>query len=519
MDKFKMINYRIRIILLVVFSVFFVSYITYSATATLKNDKIQTALEQHIHDLQTHYEILLYHQNITAETVYSATLEMPRFIEIYSQIHSSTKEKQSILRKELQKLLTNIYKRIQRKGVLQYHFILPNNVSFLRMHKVDKFGDDLSSVRRDFKFVNETKSRMRGYIQGRTAHGFRNVFPIFDHDGKHLGAMEVSFSSDEFIKYLTYVSKIHTHFLVDKKILKSSTLLKTDSILVYENSDEHKDFMVSMSNEHSAIHCLSSSKIMLEDFREDINKGIEKGDKFSILLNNDTRAQAVSFLPIKGLDGDKTLAWFVSYVNDTLIYATSQNSQIVRMFLFILYAFIGYLSYKNIMAQRERILRMKKRADIDSLTGIYNRNKFDRVFRYELIRNERYKRELSLAIIDIDHFKIFNDTYGHLIGDEVLIMLVRSLEKHIRDTDIFARWGGEEFVILFPETNSETAREICEKLRVQIELLQHPKAGGINASFGVSSYKKRDTQERMFKRCDDALYEAKESGRNRVVVR
>ena len=122
-------------------------------------------------------------------------------------------------------------------------------------------------------------------------------------------------------------------------------------------------------------------------------------------------------------------------------------------------------------------------------------------------------------MFDIDHFKDFNDTYGHLIGDEVLIMLAENIDKHVRNTDTFARWGGEEFVILFPETTTEEAKIVCEKLRISIEHLSHKTAGGITASFGITQYIENDTIKTMFKRCDDALYEAKENGRNMVCVK
>jgi len=98
-------------------------------------------------------------------------------------------------------------------------------------------------------------------------------------------------------------------------------------------------------------------------------------------------------------------------------------------------------------------------------------------------------------------------------------MLAKHLNYSVRSTDIFARWGGEEFVILFPETTKGEAKIICEKIRLSVEILTHPTAGAITVSFGVAQYEKNDTIESMFKRCDEALYEAKETGRNKVCVK
>lgn len=161
---------------------------------------------------------------------------------------------------------------------------------------------------------------------------------------------------------------------------------------------------------------------------------------------------------------------------------------------------------------------IEKKAYQDGLTKIYNRNKFDELFDIELSRVQRYKHPLSLAIIDIDHFKKVNDTFGHLIGDEILIMLADNLQKKLRKTDIFARWGGEEFVILFTETQLNDAINCSNILRELIQELEHEIAGKITVSLGVTEYIQGDTAEILFKRCDDALFKAKENGRNRVEV-
>jgi diguanylate cyclase (GGDEF)-like protein len=118
--------------------------------------------------------------------------------------------------------------------------------------------------------------------------------------------------------------------------------------------------------------------------------------------------------------------------------------------------------------------------------------------------------------LDIDYFKSFNDTYGHLIGDEVLILLAQHINTIVRDTDTFARWGGEEFVILLPNTSLENSINLLNKIRESISQIEHKIAGSITASFGVTSYQDGDDIESLFKRCDDALYDAKESGRNKV---
>jgi diguanylate cyclase (GGDEF)-like protein len=120
-------------------------------------------------------------------------------------------------------------------------------------------------------------------------------------------------------------------------------------------------------------------------------------------------------------------------------------------------------------------------------------------------------------MFDIDHFKQVNDNYGHDIGDKVLIKITNEVSKTIRETDIFARWGGEEFMILTPDTNLESAIGLAERTRRNIEMEEINKVGQITCSFGVTCFKKGDTFNSFVKRADNALYQDKESGRNKVI--
>ena len=160
--------------------------------------------------------------------------------------------------------------------------------------------------------------------------------------------------------------------------------------------------------------------------------------------------------------------------------------------------------------------KLTSKAYIDNLTGAFNRYKFEETFEYEMQRFKRFKHTFCIAMIDIDHFKKFNDTFGHLVGDEVLIMLANESKKELRNIDVFARWGGEEFLILFAETSLKNSVKVANKLRETIAALEHKVAGHITASFGVSQIRDNDTLDDILKRCDDALYKAKENGRNCV---
>jgi diguanylate cyclase (GGDEF)-like protein len=159
---------------------------------------------------------------------------------------------------------------------------------------------------------------------------------------------------------------------------------------------------------------------------------------------------------------------------------------------------------------------LRFQATTDALTGLSNRLKFNQALAAEMSRSIRYETPLSLVLYDVDNFKVVNDTYGHQIGDKVLVQLSRFVPSLLRNTDLLARWGGEEFVILFPGSDGEMAYQTAEKLRNAIEQVTFYEIGMLTCSFGVAQYVYGDTAETFISRADDALYRAKINGRNQV---
>ncbi|MEA3512603.1 MAG: diguanylate cyclase [Campylobacterota bacterium] len=155
----------------------------------------------------------------------------------------------------------------------------------------------------------------------------------------------------------------------------------------------------------------------------------------------------------------------------------------------------------------------------DALTGIYNRSYYFEKIANEIEQSRRYKTTFCIILFDIDFFKKFNDNYGHLKGDEVLVKLSQTIQTNTRVSDTFARWGGEEFIILLEKTTLEKAELIAEHFRKLIENMHIKDIPQVTSSFGVTQYQDGDTDNCILKRADDALYEAKEAGRNCVVVK
>lgn len=166
----------------------------------------------------------------------------------------------------------------------------------------------------------------------------------------------------------------------------------------------------------------------------------------------------------------------------------------------------------------ELVDKLNRKASTDALTEALNRHGFAEVAEGELVRAQRYHRSLSMIVFDLDHFKAINDRHGHAVGDLVLQVVARLVRDNLRLADVFARWGGEEFVILAPETSGEEAERLAEKLRLLFREHRSASVPRFTASFGVAAWAPEEDLKGLFARADRALYGAKKGGRDRVVL-
>jgi diguanylate cyclase (GGDEF)-like protein/PAS domain S-box-containing protein len=175
-----------------------------------------------------------------------------------------------------------------------------------------------------------------------------------------------------------------------------------------------------------------------------------------------------------------------------------------------------YAIARDIQERKEMEQKLLLLSQTDSMLKIFNRGKLLSELNSEIKKFKRYNTNLSIIMFDIDHFKGINDTFGHDAGDNVLKKLAEIVKKEIRDTDIFARWGGEEFIILLPNTPVNGGAEFAERLRKKIEDTDFTNPETVTVSLGVTAFKTSDTEDSFLKRVDDGLYLAKKNGRNRV---
>ncbi len=193
------------------------------------------------------------------------------------------------------------------------------------------------------------------------------------------------------------------------------------------------------------------------------------------------------------------------------------NYQKYLKYLVVLLVVVGLIVYRNFMLKKYNS-KLEKLSITDRLTGAFNRNHLETVMNIELQRVARHGQDLSLIMVDIDHFKSINDNFGHLIGDKVLVKVVDVLKEGLRDTDTLGRWGGEEFMIICSASSQESAKNVAERLckSIEAQMFSHKKT--VTASFGIATFREGDDENAIINRADKALYQAKENGRNQVVV-
>jgi diguanylate cyclase (GGDEF)-like protein len=169
-----------------------------------------------------------------------------------------------------------------------------------------------------------------------------------------------------------------------------------------------------------------------------------------------------------------------------------------------------------------KIMRLENELQIlastDSLTKVYNRAKYDEIMEREIERAKRHNRFLSIVMFDIDVFKRINDTYGHLSGDRVLKTIVSLIKEEVRKIDYLIRWGGDEFILILPETNLEGTKGLAERIRNSIANHKFDNMEGVTVSLGITHFRKGDSEGTLMKRADEALYKAKMNGGNRVEI-
>ncbi|MDQ6992200.1 MAG: sensor domain-containing diguanylate cyclase [Mariprofundus sp.] len=308
---------------------------------------------------------------------------------------------------------------------------------------------------------------------------------VLDYDGKYLGAIGVGLNFNTLNKVIDRYKKDfgrHIYF-VDEA---GKVMLRSHGAGIIAD------------NIHSALGISAvAEKILSSD-----NGFFEYERDNEIILMNSRKIPALKWYVII----EQTESNALKDIQKTLI------TNLVIGFIVIVITLL-IIAYTVNIFQR----RLENMAVTDKLTGIGNRNYFDSAFRQALRFRKRDHKPLSLMIIDADHFKRINDTFGHLEGDRVLKELSHLMRKELRETDIVCRWGGEEFLILAYNCTLDSAFILAEKIRSSVEkaaLIEYEDHSSVTISIGIAEMTDNDAEDSLIKRADDAVYAAKKEGRN-----
>lgn len=272
------------------------------------------------------------------------------------------------------------------------------------------------------------------------------------------------------------------HAIVNKHVISA----KLDS----------KGLFVHTSDALRSLLCYEHATLRQHTFAYLFHKDVEPELLLKILMKATTQGEAQEVLKVVGADG--SIYWF------KCTFADDDKG-------------VGKQSYTVVCEDISDEKKIEKLAVTDNLTKLYNRRKCDDVIAQQIELFRRYGTIFSVIILDIDHFKQVNDTFGHHAGDRVLQNIAGVLQKNTRTTDVVCRWGGEEFVIICPNMKNQGAFSLAENLKELISAVKDSTVGHVTASFGVSDVGQGDTTVvEIVKRADEALYNAKASGRNTV---
>ena len=436
-----------------------------------------------------------------ASKIYSNTFK--NFIQKYELIAKSILADQEIIeafehddRKALLALTAPIYKKMTDENpfVQIMHFHTKDTRSYLRLHKPEKFGDDLSTIRHMINKVNSLKTKQVGIEVGRYGIHYRIALPVFNDSKEYLGVFEIGINMNYILDMFSKDYNFDTILLFKKDIFQ----------IMFKNYKELK----------------------YQDYSDDYYAIKHEVDDKYHTISNDTAVFTVTTL--KNVSGDEIgeikFVKNLKYYTDKIVLIRSISISIAVL-LFSISAYLIYRifnNYMNIINDYQSKLEIKnysltKLSNTDHLTQIHNRHSIETILDRELKKVKRHKTELSLVILDIDDFKKVNDTYGHNVGDEVLKSIAKVVFSSIRETDYFGRWGGEEFIIVSPETSLNNALVMCEKIRSNIYSFDFKEVGRVSCSLGLASYSNDENEHTLIHNADTALYQAKNSGKNKVV--
>ena len=335
---------------LIFFFLLFLYAAVYVVTTNDRDEQIKIALERQIENLHNNYKVSTNRFQILSDNFYNNVLSQEEVTELlYRANHAKTEMQRAAIREKLYTKMEPYFTQFRKVGLNILLFSFENNRTFLRVHKPEKFNDDLSAVRYSFRYVNDTKKGVRGFEQGKISHAFRNIFPLY-HAQEYVGSVDFAFSSEVLQENMTDIHGLDTHFIVDKTIFDAK-VWKRQNRVKYIKSIEHKDFLFSLTPSQSD-NAFSPDKLRLnKSLKEEIYQNVKHHGEFALYKHNMDRVQIIAFLPIKNIKDNKTVAYLVSYADSYFLEKMLQKHMWTNM-MFIFGLLILYVVIVNNIKQR-----------------------------------------------------------------------------------------------------------------------------------------------------------------------
>jgi len=409
-------------------------------------------------------------------------------------------------------LLHQGYQRLVKIGVADIHFYLKNDKSFLRMSHPLQSLDEMLILKSSIIRTNMRDPLQEGFKLSDLVSGIAFTYPLFDKYNQYIGGVEITYSA----KYL--IKNILDDFTYDVHLLLSKHFIDKGLGQFYEKSWETDGYILDKISHKTAkivnlYHTLKSNSITKQ-----IKKNIEAKQAFSLSVVHNYIDIIMTFVPLQTIDKRENDVYLVTYSESDYLSELIRENKYLHI-IFLSFLLVMFLFVIHIVLSRDKFEQL---ALYDNVTNLPNRTLFLIELENEMKRASRSSGKIALLFIDLDGFKAVNDTYGHQIGDELLLYAANSFTSSVRSSDIVARVGGDEFIIILPNI-----KEQDEALKVASNLIQRiSKPININnneikigASIGVSLYPDHTKDiDILIKLADNMMYKSKNAGKNRVTL-
>ncbi len=476
----------------------------------LRQERIAGFKDQKIKHLQETYQLTAKTHGKATDAVFYSLIQNDKILSLFARASGAGEPERTRIRKKLLSRLQAPYNVLHDTlQVRQLHFHLPDNTSFLRFHRPDKYGDDLTKIRESVRLANSTKRFVSGFEEGKIFNGFRYVYPLF-YENSHIGSVEISLPFGSMKQMLNSVYNVRYDFIIKGSVVHKKVF--DDEMDNYRIAPYYPGYMIETHGQPAT----EDIGFMRRAMKENVKGRLDQENSF-VMDRFCTKSQKqciATFLSIKNMKNEHT-AYLIAMEESDAITILKDRFVFQALLLSFIFAVLPVGAYLLYLIKTRKAIRKKARTDY--LTGALNRHGCGERLNALLQGCHDEDKGFGVILFDIDYFKKINDTYGHDVGDLVLKELIDLVHERIRNTDILCRWGGEEFLLLLPGADYKATGIIADKLCKRVKNHNFTAIDSLTVSMGYTQAITADDKDSAVKRADEGLYAAKEGGRDRCV--